>query len=182
VPRRDTKPGGHVLAPGSAATPRRPRSRGRYAEVLGEPRPHNPSVSNSSVHVPASGGSAQIWAKGPDSLNSPYQGRDEAHRGEVITSEPVVAGCDASEVLQSVEGGLNAPAKLIETLAEAERLLPIAFVGDDGLGSALVQLLSQFGAVVGFIAKHVFRRLGPADQALGYRAVVRFTAGQQDGD
>ena len=128
MPRRDTKPArGHVLAPGSAATPRRPRSRGRYAEVLGEPRPHNPSVSNSSVHVPASGGSAQIWAKGPDSLNPPYQGRDEAHRGEVITSEPV-AGCDASEVLQSVEGGLNAPAKLIETLAEAERLLPVGAV------------------------------------------------------
>ena len=75
----------------------------------------------------ASGGSAQIWAKGPDSLNPPYQGRDEAHRGEVITSEPV-AGCDASEVLQSVEGGLNAPAKLIETLAEAERLLPVGAV------------------------------------------------------
>jgi hypothetical protein len=67
---------------------------------------------------------------------------------------------------------------LVETLAEAERLLPIAFVGDDGLGSALVQLLSQFGAVVGFVAEHAFRGLGSADQALGYRAIVRFTAGQ----
>src|SRR5262245_30005737 len=68
--------------------------------------------------------------------------------------------------------------QLVETLAEAERLLPIAFVGDDGLGSALVQLLSQFGAVVGFVAEHAFRGLGSADQALGYRAIVRFTAGQ----
>jgi hypothetical protein len=45
-----------------------------------------------------------------------------------------------------------------------------------GLGSALVQLLSQFGAVVGFVAEHAFRGLGSADQALGYRAIVRFTA------
>src|SRR5262249_42404312 len=76
-----------------------------------------------------------------------------------------------------IECTLDAPTQLVETLAEAERLLPIAFVGDDGLGSALVQLLSQFGAVVGFVAEHAFRGLGSADQALGYRAIVRFTAG-----
>src|SRR5262249_494680 len=72
--------------------------------------------------------------------------------------------------------------EVVGGVGESERLLPVAFVGNDGLGSALIQLLSQFGAVVGFVAEHAFRRLGSADQALGYRAIVRFTASQQDGD
>jgi hypothetical protein len=33
-------------------------------------------------------------------------------------------------------------------------------------------------AARGFVAEHAFRGLGSADQALGYRAIVRFTAGQ----
>jgi hypothetical protein len=77
---------------------------------------------------------------------------------------------------------LDAPAKLVETLAEAERLLPVAAVWNDRLGSALIQFLAQFGAVVCLVAKHAFRRLYSADQALCDRAVVRFTSGQQDGD
>src|ERR1700687_450300 len=41
---------------------------------------------------------------------------------------------------------------------------------------------AQVGAVVGFIAKHPFRRLHPADQTLCDRTIVRFASGQQDGD
>jgi hypothetical protein len=48
----------------------------------------------------------------------------------------------APEVLQSIEGTLDAPAKLVETLAGAEWLLPVAAIWDDRLGSTLVQLLA----------------------------------------
>src|SRR5262249_58275064 len=72
--------------------------------------------------------------------------------------------------------------EVVGGVGESEQLLLVAFVGNDGLGSALIQLLSQFGAVVGFVAEHAFRPLGSADQALGYRAIVHFTASQQNGD
>jgi hypothetical protein len=50
-----------------------------------------------------------------------------------IFSKLVGASRDAPEVLQSVEGAFDAPAQLIETLAEPERLFPIALVGMTGL-------------------------------------------------
>jgi hypothetical protein len=49
---------------------------------------------------------------------------------------------------------LDAPAQPVETLAEAERLFPVAAIWNDRLGSALVQFLAQFGAVVCLVAKH----------------------------
>src|SRR6188472_1687115 len=71
---------------------------------------------------------------------------------------------------------------LVEALAEAERLFPVAAVGNDRLGSALVQFVAQFGAVVGLVAEHVFRWLHPADEALRDRAIVCFASSQQNGD
>ena len=88
------------------------------------------------------------------------------------------------EVFQPVECTLDAPTQLVETLAEAERLLPIAFVGDDGLGSALVQLLSQFGAVVGFVAEHAFSGAwlcGSGARLPGNRALHRRSIGWRSG-
>ena len=60
-----------------------------------------------------------------------------------------MAGCDAPEVLQPVERALDAPAQLVDALAEAKRLLPVAAVWNDRLGSALVQVFAQFDAIVG---------------------------------
>ena len=70
----------------------------------------------------------------------------------------------------------------VETLAEAERLLPVAAVGNDRLGSALVQFVAQFSAVVSLVAEHAFRWLHSADEALRDRAIVCFASGQQNGD
>ncbi len=103
-------------------------------------------------------------------------------RGQVISRQPVVAGCDAPEVLQPVEGVLDAPAQLIETLAEAERLFPVAAIWYDRLGSTLMQFLAQFGTVVSLVTEHPFRPLHSADQALCDRAIMRFASGQQDGE
>ena len=61
-------------------------------------------------------------------------------------------------------------------------LFPVAAIWNDRLGSALIQFLAQFGAVVCLVAKHPFRRLYSADQALRDRAIMRFTSSQQDGE
>src|SRR5262245_53729036 len=94
---------------------------------------------------------------GRESLNPPYTSIGEADRGQVISRQPVVAGCDAPEVLQSVERALDAPAQLVDTLAEAERLFSVAAIWNDRLGSALVQVLAQLGAIVGLVAEQCQR-------------------------
>ena len=86
--------------------------------------------------------------------------------------QPIVADCDAPEVLQPVERALDAPTQLIDTLAEAERLFPVAAIWYDRLRSALVQVFAQLGAVVGFVAEHPFRRLHSANEALCDWAIV----------
>ena len=55
-------------------------------------------------------------------------------------------------------------------------------VGNDGLGSPLIQFVAQFVAVVGLIAEHAFGWLNSVDEPLSNGAVVRLTASQQDGD
>src|SRR5262245_45159336 len=109
---------------------------------------------------------AALSELGRDSLNPPYKSSGEADRGQIISRQPVVAGCDAPEVLQSVERALDAPAQLVDTLAEAERLFPVAAIWNDRLGSALVQVLAQLGAIVGLVAEHPFRWLHSANEAL----------------
>src|SRR4029079_5580652 len=70
----------------------------------------------------------------------------------------------------------------VEALAEAERLLPVASVGNDRLGPALVQFFAQLDAVISLFAEHRLGRLPSADQAFRHRAIMRFACRQQNGD
>ena len=128
------------------------------------------------------GGAAAYRTRVRNSLNPPYKAGNQADGRQVVSAQPVVSSCDAPKILQPVERALDAPSKFVEALAEAERLLSIASVGNDRLGSTLVQFLMQLGAVVSLVAEHAFRRLHSADEALRDWAIVRFTSGQQDGD
>jgi hypothetical protein len=92
-----------------------------------------------------------------DSLNPPYQGGGDADRSQIVARQPVITCGDAPEVLQPVEGALDEPVQLPQTLAEAERLFPVTAIGNDRLGSALVEVIAQFGAVIGLVAEHLFR-------------------------
>jgi hypothetical protein len=49
----------------------------------------------------------------------------------MVSGQPVVAGGNSPEVLQPIERAFDAPAQLVEALAEAERLLPVAAVRND---------------------------------------------------
>jgi len=70
---------------------------------------------------------------------------------------------------------------LVRRLVEAEGLFAVRFVGNDGLGAALLEPVAQFGAVIGLIAEKFSGGSGSADQTLRGRTVVRFAAGQKDG-
>ena len=70
---------------------------------------------------------------------------------------------------------------LVGFSVEAEGLLSIRPVGHNGLGAALFQPLTQFGAVVGFVPEQLAGRFGTTDQTLGRRTIVRLAAGQEDG-
>ena len=70
----------------------------------------------------------------------------------------------------------------VETPVEAERLLSVSLVGNDWFGSAVPQRLAQFRAVVGLVADQAFGRLASAYEPLCNGAIVRLTAGQEDGE
>lgn len=64
---------------------------------------------------------------------------------------------------------------------EAERLLTVGPVGNDGFGAATLQPLPQFCAVVGLVSQKLPGRLGATDEARGGWTIVRLAAAQQDG-
>jgi len=72
-------------------------------------------------------------------------------------------------------------ALLVGLPVEAEGLLTVRLVGNDGFGAALAEPLPQFGAVIGSVAEHLSGGFGAADQALGWRTIVGLAGSQQDG-
>lgn len=52
-------------------------------------------------------------------------------------------------------------------MLKLEGLLSIAAIGDDGLGFLLIQFGTQFCAIIGLIAKHLFGWLNSGDELLG---------------
>ena len=94
---------------------------------------------------------------GQDSLEPPYKRSRKADGGQIVSCQFVVACCNTPEVLQPIEGAFDAPTKLVEALVKVERLFPVAAIGNDRLGSPLIQLLAQLGAIIGFVAEQTFR-------------------------
>ena len=66
-------------------------------------------------------------------------------------------------------------------LVEAERLLAVGLVGNDGFGAAILQPLSQWGAVIGLVAEKLRSSFDATDQPRGGWTIVRLAAGQQEG-
>jgi hypothetical protein len=85
----------------------------------------------------------------------------------MITSPiPGTRPISASRPKRTVERALDAPAQLVDTPIEAERLFPVAAIWNDRLGSALVQVFAQLGAIVGPVAEHPFDGPHSANEAL----------------
>jgi len=90
--------------------------------------------------------------------------------------QSVVARGDAAEVLEPAEGVLDAMPLFVGFLVEAEGLLAVRPVGNDGFGAAAGQPVPQLCTVVGLVAQKLLGRLGATDQAPGRRTVVRLAA------
>ena len=72
-------------------------------------------------------------------------------------------------------------ALLVGLPIEAEGLLTVGLVGNDGFGAAIIEPLAQFGAVVGPVAEKLLGRFVAPDQALCRRTIMGLAACQQDG-
>ena len=69
----------------------------------------------------------------------------------------------------------------IRFLAEPERLFPVGLVWDDSLCASVFQPFTQLRAVVRLVTEQFLGGFAFADQTLRNRAIVRLTAGQEDG-
>src|SRR6202007_1752750 len=85
------------------------------------------------------------------------------------------------EVLEPAESVLDAVPQFVCAAIEAERLLAIGSIGNDGLRAAVLQPKPQFFAVVCFVAKEFPGSLRTPYQSLCRRTIMRFTASQKDG-
>jgi hypothetical protein len=90
-------------------------------------------------------------------------------------------GGDAAEVLEPTESILDAVSLLIGFPVEAERLLAVRLVGDDGPGAATLQPSPQRRAVIGLVAEKLPGRFGATDEARGGWTIVRLAAAQENG-
>lgn len=66
-------------------------------------------------------------------------------------------------------------------LVEAEGLLAVGPVRNDGFGASVFQPLPQLRTVVGFVAQKLLGRRGAPDYTLGQRAIMCFAPAQEDG-
>jgi hypothetical protein len=91
------------------------------------------------------------------------QSGNKTDRGEEVSGEPIVSGCDASEILEPAEGVLDSVSLLVGIPVEAEGLFAVRLVGNDGFCAALAEPLPQLGAVIGFVAEHLSGCFGSPD-------------------
>ena len=75
--------------------------------------------------------------------------------GEEVVGSPVVAGCDAPEVLEPVEAAFDAVSQFVEGEVVGDEPFPGRIAGYDGLCAFAFDEIAQGIAVVGFVGDHV---------------------------
>jgi hypothetical protein len=88
---------------------------------------------------------------------------------------------DAAEVLEPTKCILDAVSLLVGFPVEAERLLVVLLIRDDGPGAQTLQPSPQRPAVIGLVAEKLPDRFGATDKARGGWTIVRLAAAQQNG-
>ena len=72
-------------------------------------------------------------------------------------------------------------AAFVSFLVEAEGMLPVGQTWDDGFRAAVCKPVAQLCAVISLVPEKLTRRLGSADQAFCYGAIMRLATRQEDG-
>jgi hypothetical protein len=92
--------------------------------------------------------------------------------GVIVAGELVVAGGDASEVLEPAEHALDAIALAVEGAVVRDGRGAAAGRWDDGAGAALGQPAAQGVGVIGTIGQEMAERAGRRDQGHSHGAVI----------
>lgn len=109
-------------------------------------------------------------------------GCGDADGGEEVPGEPIVAGCDAAEVLDATEHALNRIAVSVEEGREAVLPFPVRLGRDIGERAASANLLPDGVAVIAFVGMQDGRRRHLLDQHHPGSAIGYLAAGQEKGD
>lgn len=101
--------------------------------------------------------------------------------GEEVSGEPVVSGCDASEVFQPAERPLDGVAVLVERWREAGFVFPIDLWRDVRRGARIFDLAADEIAVVALVALNDLDIVGKqGEQRFGCDAIRNVSAGQNE--
>ena len=96
--------------------------------------------------------------------------------------ELVVAGGDATEVLEAADRGLDPPALLVSLLVVADLDEPVLPARDDRLDATVTQLPSQGVGVVGAVGDEALAGADLGEQRVDAPDVAVMAGGQVDGD
>mgnify|MGYP001600018023 CR=1 FL=1 len=100
------------------------------------------------------------------------------NRGEIISSELVVAGGDAAEIFEPAEATLDDIASFVGFFVEAMEPDAVGFVGNDRLGAALADLRPEAIAVIAPVGNQG-AHVGQERQNLGSRGDIGVLAWRQ---
>src|SRR5262245_24112291 len=92
----------------------------------------------------------------------------------------IVAGGNASPVLEAIDGPLDDVALPVEDLVISKEELAVSSWRDDGLRAALLQPLAQRSAVIAFVGNDMAGRRHQFEAALGRLEIVGVSWREQD--
>lgn len=109
--------------------------------------------------------SARRWPRVETHSGPPQDDGCDFDGGEEVSGELVVAGCDASEILEGAEGPFDPVALTIGVAVVGDRPLAGGGGGDDGLGLLRLQGTSQAVGVISLVGDQPSRRRAGGQQA-----------------
>src|SRR4029450_5090039 len=92
----------------------------------------------------------------------------------------IVAGGNASPVLDPIDGPLDDIALPVEDLVISKEELAVSSWRDDGLRAALLQPLAQGSAVITFVGNDILGRRHEFEAALGRFEIIGVSEREQD--
>ena len=112
-------------------------------------------------------------------MPDPESGGREGDCGDEVSGELVIAGCDGSEVFETVEEAFDEIALSVDLMVDGSADPDVALTGDVGLGAASLDQVDDGLGVVSPIGDHVSgqRQVG---QQLRCRGLVGGLAGGDD--
>ena len=108
------------------------------------------------------------------------QGGDEAEGGEEVSSELVIAGGDAAEVLEATEAAFDDIAAFVGELVQANGGLAIGFAGNDGGDPLFREIAAKRIGVIALIDDEFRHARDQTDAGFGHSAIGGVARGEDE--